>query len=788
LIFVTVAGLAFAQTAAKPPAATPGAAAPPSPAGTGAPPYRDPKLPIEQRVADLLGRMTIEEKVAQALSCNWEKTRLFEEKGRLFSAEKARKFIGHGIGQVTRASDKRAPREMAAFTNAIQKFLTEKTRLGIPAIVHEEALHGFVAAGATSFPQAIALGATFDVALVEEIFTVAAREMRARGAHQALAPVLDVARDPRWGRTEETYGEDPYLVSRMGVAAIRGFQGKGATGAVPLAGDRVIATAKHFAVHGQPEGGRNTAPGNFSERLLREVFLPPFQAAVLEAGVMSVMASYNEIDGIPAHANRWLLRDVLRGEWAFKGVVVADYFGIADLMKKHHVVADPATGARKALETGVDIELPEVDFYGTLADQIRRKTLAPTALDETVARVLRAKFLMGLFENATVDPEKVEIERRPADRALARKAAREAIVLLKNEKGLLPLDVNRIKSLAVIGPNAAVVRLGGYSDKPGRMVSVLDGIRARAGEKVKIVHAEGCGITTGNRGWNDDKVELPDPAQDAKLIDEATMVALSADVVILVLGQNEQVSREAYADNHLGDRDTLGLVGRQDDLVRAILKVGKPTVVVLINGSPLSVGEIARRVPAIVEGFYLGEETGSAMADILFGDVSPSGRLPITIPRHVGQVPAFYNVKPSATRPYLFAEAGPLWPFGFGLSYTTFRYDKLTVTPARIRPTGSATVSVQLTNTGKRAADEVVQLYLRDQVSSVTRPIKELRGFRRVHLGPGETRKVDLTLGPAELGLVNEAMKRVVEPGRFDVMVGGSSVDLKTARLEVTDR
>jgi beta-glucosidase len=773
-------------SAAVQPSPPPATATPVGPLGPRT--YQDPSLPIYRRVTDLLGRMTLEEKVAQVQSVNWQHTEVFDPKTRQFSVERARKLIPHGIGQITRPGDRRDARQAAELANAVQRFLVEKTRLGIPAIMHEEALHGFVAAGATSFPQAIALGATFDPALVEEVFTTAARQMRARGAHQALAPVVDVARDPRWGRFEETYGEDPYLVSRMGVAAIRGFQGHvdahGAGAGTRIDGAHVMPTAKHFAVHGTPEGGRNTAPGNYSERVVREVFFPPFEAAVREADVAAVMASYNEIDGIPAHANRWLLQDVLRREWGFGGLVVSDYFGVAELERKHHVVADLPSAGRKALDAGVDIELPEPEGFATLAGDVRAGRVPQARLDQAVARVLAAKFRLGLFEAPYVDAEHVPPE-SAADRALARRAADEAIVLLKNDKGLLPLDAARLRSIAVIGPNAAVCRLGGYSDVPARAVSVLDGIKARVGDKVRVVGLEGCGLTAGNRGWTDDRVELADAAVDARLVAEAARAAAAADVALLVLGQNEQLSREAWADNHRGDRGTLELVGRQMELARAVVAAGRPTIVLLVNGSPLAIPELARTVPAVVEGFYLGEETGAAVADVLFGDVSPSGRLPVTFARDVGALPAYYNHKPSARRPQLFEEPGPLWPFGFGLSYASFRYDGPRVRPERIAPDGRATVSVTVTNTSKRAADEVVQLYIHDLVSSVTRPVQELRGFRRVSLRPGESRQVDFVLGPAELGFFDERMQRVVEPGAFEVMVGGNSADVKHAQLEV---
>jgi beta-glucosidase len=757
----------------------------PASAAGGAAAYRDPKLPIDRRVADLLGQMTLAEKVAQLGSVNWDKNAIDDPKTHELSQSLAKKLMPDGIGEITRPSDRHDARGAVAFANAIQKFLVENTRLGIPALLHEESLHGFVAPGGTSFPQAIGLAATFDPPLLEEIFTVAARQSRARGVQHVLAPVVDVARDPRWGRIEETYGEDPYLVTRMGVAAIHGFQGRQPAGA-PVDGQHVLATAKHFTAHGTPEGGRNTAPGNYSPHVIREVFLPPFEAAVREAGVATVMASYNELDGIPSHANHWLLTDLLRGEWGFSGLVVSDYFGVAELERKHHVVATLPEAGRVALAAGVDLEVPQFEGFATLGADVKAGRVPMASIDRSVARVLRAKFLLGLFEHPYVAAD-LEGE-RPTDRALARRAADETIVLLKNERDTLPLDPARLKSIAVIGPNAAVTRLGGYSGAADRPISVVDGLRARLGDRVKVTTAPGCGLTTGNRGWADDLVQMSDPADDARLTAEAAKVAAAADVVLLVLGQNEQLSREGWADNHQGDRTSLDLPGKQMELARAVVAAGKPTILLLIHGSPLTIPELEHAVPAILDGFYLGEETGTAVADVLFGDVSPAGRLPVSVPRAIGTIPAYYDYKPSARRLYLFEQPGPEWPFGFGLSYTTFKYDRLAVKPEKIAPDGKTTVSVTVTNTGKRASDEVVQLYIHDVVSTVTRPVQELKGFRRVHLKPGESKKVEFPLGFEELSFYDVNMKRIVEPGRFEVMVGGSSDKTSKVNLDVVAR
>lgn len=748
-------------------------------------PYRNPNLPIDQRVADLLGRMTLHEKLAQMSifpgNIAEDVDSLLDSAGRLDTA-KALAAWPNGAGAVGRLGLHRSPGDTARLYNNIQRLLVEQTRLGIPALFVDEALHGLMAQGSASFPQAIALASAWDPDLVQDVFTAAAAEMRARGGNHALTPVLDLARDPRWGRTEETYGEDPHLAAAMGVAAVRGLQGDG----LPIAADRVLATAKHFAVHGQPEAGSNGGPTNFALRDIREVFLRPFQAAVTEAGVQSVMASYNEIDGIPAHVNRWLLGDVLRGEWGFEGFVASDGYGIHQLISEHHVAADTADAARQALLAGVDFELD--DTFPTLLGQVQAGLVSEAAIDQAVGRVLRAKFLLGLFEQPYADPDHAErITNCPAHQELALRAAQRALVLLKND-GLLPLDASRLRTLAVIGPNAADLHLGGYSVDPGRGVSVLDGLRARLAGKAQVRYAEGCRITEGVQGWQgwwNDAVIPADPAEDDARIAEAVEVACQADAVLLVLGENEATCREGWSAAHLGDRDTLDLPGRQDDLARAVLGTGTPAVVLLLNGRPLSIVELAESAPAILEGWYLGQETGTAVADVLFGDVNPGGKLPITFPRSVGQIPAFYNHKPSARRGYLFHSNAPLFPFGHGLSYTTFAYDNLRVTPQQIAPDGEAVVRVEVTNSGRRAGDEVVQLYLRDQVSSATRPVKELKGFRRITLQPGETQTVEFLLTPEHLQFLDGRMQMVVEPGLLDVMVGGSSSDLATITLEV---
>jgi beta-glucosidase len=757
------------------------------------PPYRDATRPVEERVRDLLSRMTLEEKIAQTLAIWKQKERITDGDGR-FVPEKAREALGSGIGQIARPSELRdrprkivlGPRENALFVNAVQRWLIENTRLGIPALTHEEALHGLTAPRGTHFPVPIALASSWDPALLEKVMAVAALEARARGTHHVLSPVLDLARDPRWGRTEETYGEDAFLVSRLGLAAIHGYQGRGQT----LAAGKVFATAKHFAAHGPHEGGINTAPTQFSERVLREEYLRPFEVAVQQAGVMAVMPSYNELDGLPAHKNRWLLETLLRREWGFRGLVVSDYFAIEQLVTRHGVASDLAEAASAALEVGVDVELPDPKAYLKLAELIGGGHLPEKALDDCVARVLRAKFLAGLFEDPYVDPGRAEaVSNTPEHRSLALEAARRSIVLLKNETSLLPLERAKIRKVAVVGPNARGVRLGGYSSDPGRGVDILDGIRQTAGPGIRVLYAEGVRITEHEPDWNADKVTFGDPALNRKRIAEAVSLVRRCDVAVVVIGTNESTSREAWSDTHLGDAADLRLASQQEELVDAVRVTGRPLVVVLINGRPLAIPRIAETVPAILEGFYLGQEGGTAVAEVLFGDYNPGGKLPISFPRHVGQLPVYYSRKPTSFRPYLDLSREPLFPFGHGLSYTTFALENATVAPEAIGPAGRATVSVEVRNTGARAGDEVVQLYVRDRVASVTRPVKELRGFERVSLAPGERRTVTFTLGSEELSLRDEHMRRVVEPGRFDVMLGTSSAAAAfTLPLEVVAR
>jgi beta-glucosidase len=763
-------------------------------------PYQQKNLSAEERVDDLLGRMTVEEKVAQ-MTCVWQKKAetLVADDG-TFDIEKARRSFAHGngIGQVGRPGDAggsghepekgRNARQQAQLTNDIQKFFIEESRLGIPVVFHEECLHGHAVLDGTSFAQPIGLAATFDPVLVERLYTMTALEARSRGVHQALTPVVDIAREPRWGRVEETFGEDPHLVTRMGVAAVRGFQGDAGFADKT----RVMATLKHFVAHGQPEAGQNCAPANVSMRDLREVFLPSFKAAVQEAGAISVMPSYNEVDGVPSHANRWLLRDVLRKEWGFRGFTVSDYYAIWELNDRpdthsHMVAGDKREAALLAVRAGVNIELPEPDCYLHLAELVRDGALQEAELDDLVAPVLLWKFRMGLFDDPYVDPDVADRVASSAEHiALVRDAARDVITLLKNDGALLPLDASALGTIAVIGPNANVALNGGYTGAPRHNVTVLEGIRARVGDGVKVLYSEGCRITVGG-SWYIDEVEVPTEEQDRAQIAEAVAVARQADVIVLAIGDSEQTSREAWSRKHLGDRASLGLFGRQSELVAAMVATGKPVVALLFNGRPIAITDVHATVPAILECWYLGQEAGNAVADVLFGDANPGGKMPISVPRSVGHIPSFYNHKPSARRGYLGDDVSPLYSFGFGLSYTTFSLTDVRLSSSSITRDGSTTVVVEIENTGARAGSEVVQVYVRDVVSSVTRPVKELKAFVRVRLAAGERRTVQLALGADAFAFYDIDMNYVVEPGEFRIMVGTSSrdEDLETVTLVV---
>lgn len=755
--------------------------------------YRQSAATVADRVADLLARMTLEEKLGQICAV-WNDKRLMMDDATAFDPAKARENFPDGIGMISRPSDRggpvsprvvagRGPAETVAFVNAAQAWALNETRLGIPILFHEEGLHGYAARDATCFPQAIALAGSFDTEMTREVAAATAAEIAARGVQQVLSPVVDVVRDPRWGRMEETFGEDPHLVSEMGVASVLGLQGE----TLPLAKDKVLATLKHLTGHGQPESGTNIGPAQISERALRENFFPPFATVIQRTKVAAVMPSYNEIDGVPSHVSDWLLQDILRGEMGFEGLVVSDYWALDDLERTHHVVPDLASAGARALEAGVDVDMPDGTAFRYLPELVRNGTVPIASVDRAVARVLATKFEAGLFDRSPfADAAMAEAATgNDAGRALALKAARRCVTLLQND-GQLPLNASILRRLAVVGPNAAAVRLGGYSGQPRRAVSVLEAIQTRVQGLFEVIHAEGCAITENDDWWEDEAVAA-DPDDNRRKIKEAALAARDADAIILCLGDTEQTSREAWAENHLGDRTSLDLPGEQNELAEAMFALGKPVIVVLLNGRSPSIVPIAQKASAILECWYLGQEGGTAIAEALFGDINPGAKLPVTLPRDVGQLPMFYNHKPSARRGWLFEDKTPLFPFGHGLSYTTFELSPPRLSAERIGLDGRVEVSVDVTNTGRRAGDEVVQLYVHDVVASLTRPVKELKGFKRVTLQPGETQSVRFELhAHRDLSFWDQRMQRIVEPGTFHIMTGPDSVQLQSVALDVT--
>jgi beta-glucosidase len=730
-------------------------------------------------VDELLSRMTLEEKVAQL--CAVHASRLLE--GRKFSEAKARAILGYGIGQITRllGSPELEPEEAVELGNAIQRFLKEKTRLGIPAMIHEECLSGLLCRRATVFPQAIALASTFDPELVKRVTTAIRKTMRALGVHQGLAPVLDIPRDPRWGRTEETFGEDPYLVSRMASAYIQGLQGEDLR-------EGIVATAKHFTAYGISEGGRNLAPAKVGERELREVFLFPFEVAVREAKVRSVMNAYHEIDGVPCAASSFLLTKVLREEWGFRGIVVSDYQAVRMLVTFHRVAENEKDAAILALQAGIDIELPDADCFPHLVAAVREGLLSEEVLNEAVRRVLSVKYELGLLEGLpSADPGSVALLDPPENRALAREVARASLVLLKND-GVLPLKKD-LRTLAVIGPNAhdPINLHGDYSFTThvpsvlawkGRearwevavpTVTVLEGIKAKVSPKTQVLYARGCGLTESSE-------------ED---LEEALEVARKAEVIVAVLGERSGLFRQSLSGEG-SDRVDLALPEAQRNLLKALHELGKPIVLVLVNGRPLELLWEYEHIPAILEAWYPGEEGGNAIADVLFGDYNPSGRLPISFPKALGQIPVYYNRKPTSFSEYLTLDARPLFPFGHGLSYTTFAYTDLRIEPQRVQSLEKVTIQCTVENVGDREGEEVVQLYIRDRVASCVRPEKELKGFVKVRLAPGEKKTIVFTLFPEQLAFFDQQMRLVVEPGVFDVMIGASSQDIRlSGTLEI---
>lgn len=713
------------------------------------------------RVATLLKEMTLEEKLGQ-LTQQWggesqdvnpgARDRALADILGVARAGLVGSFLGaHG----------------AEYTNKLQRAAVEESRLGIPLILGNDVIHGY----RTIFPIPLAEAASWDPGLIERACRVAATEARAAGTHWTFAPMIDVARDPRWGRIAETAGEDPYLGGRVAAARVRGFQGADLT-----APDSILACAKHFVAYGAAEGGRDYNTVDISLETLHEVYLPPFEAAV-RAGTGSIMSAFNEINGVPATANQYVLTTVLRDEWGFSGFVVSDWTSITEMIT-HGYATDAADAAAKAMTAGVDMDMCSFSYRDQLVKEITAGRYPETRVDAAVRRVLSAKAALGLFDNPYTDPARESaVILSVENRAVAREMVRESIVLLKNEGSLLPLSDDPA-SIAVIGPLADDRKdlLGTWAaeGKPDDVVTVLAGIRERAGPAVTVRHAQGCDLGGGT----------------ADGLVEAVQLAERSDVAIVVVGESKDMSGEGHS------RATLDLPPLQRKLVQAIYATGTPTVVVLMSGRPLSVRWCAEHVPAMIVAWHPGVEGGHGIADVLFGDFNPGGKLPVTFPRTVGQVPIYYNHKntgrpPNETRyssKYIDVPWTPLFPFGYGLSYTTFEFSNLRVEPSTIDRKGQVTVRVDLTNTGQRAGDEVAQLYIRDLVGSTTRPIRELKGFQRVTLEPGQTETVRFTLSPDELRFYHPSHGWMVEPGAFKVWVGPNSSDGLEGRFTVTNK
>ncbi|EOS54580.1 glycoside hydrolase family 3 N-terminal domain-containing protein [Paenibacillus barengoltzii] len=762
--------------------------------------YKDSSKPIPERVEHLLGLMTLEEKAGQLVQpFGWQTYEHKDGEIKLTEAFKEQVKSG-GVGSlygVLRADPWTgvtletglSPREGAEAVNAIQRYAIENSRLGIPILIGEECSHGHMAIGATVFPVPLSLGSTWNVELYREMCRAVARETRAQGGAVTYSPVLDVVRDPRWGRTEECFGEDAYLISEMAVASVEGLQGENLDGE-----DSVAATLKHFVGYGSSEGGRNAGPVHMGRRELLEVDLLPFRKAV-EAGAASIMPAYNEIDGVPCTTNEELLDDILRGEWGFDGMVITDCGAIDMLASGHDVAEDGRDAAIQAIRAGIDMEMSGVMFGKHLVEAVRSGQLEEEVLDRAVRRVLTLKFRLGLFERPYADPERAEQVIGSTEHVeLARKLASEGVVLLKNKDGVLPLSADA-GTIAVIGPNADVGynQLGDYtSPQPkSKVTTVLGGIRSKlANTPERVLYAPGCRINGNSREG----------------FDVALSCAAKADTVVMVVGGSSardfgegtidlrtgasKVTDNAESDMDCGegiDRMNLNLSGVQLELIQEIHKLGKPLVVVYINGRPIAEPWIDEHADAILEAWYPGQEGGHAIADILFGDVNPSGRLTISIPKHVGQVPVYYHGKRSRGKRYLEGDSQPRYPFGYGLSYTEFTYNNIALESDTIHKDGSTKVTVEVTNTGERAGAEVVQLYITDVASKVTRPAKELKGFRKIFLQPGETQTVEFTVGPEQLQYIGQNYKPVVEPGEFRVHVGKNVNDTLSAKLFVRE-
>lgn len=750
--------------------------------------YRDKSFSPTQRAKSLIAQMTLDEAAAQ-LNC----PRAADVMANPSQFQDKHPYFEFGIGGVYSASLDAGPAENAKAVIALQEAVISRSRFGIPAFIFEECLHGLLATGATQFPQAMAMACAFNPSLVEDVFSATAAEARSRGSQACFSPNLDVCTDPRWGRAEETWGEDPYLISTAANAIIKGLQGETSD---YLSEGKMAVSVKHFAGYGQGIGGRNFAPSHIGPVELQNVTLAPFRTAIQDSGAIGLMASHGEIDGVPAHADIELLDDTLRQDWGFDGYVVSDWDDIRRIYSLHGVASSEAESAIMALKAGVDIELANNGVYIMLPKLVREGLMSETFVRRAAERVLRAKFKCGLFDRPFANPElAAKLSRSTEHKKLARKMAEESVVLLKNEGNVLPLNPKQKQRILVVGPNAASVHLGGYSPKPHQGVSLLEGIREYTADLgIDVTYAQGCRITTGGEGNNEIETDVDDTAQFAssqnnkQLIADAVKLAGNADTIILAVGGNEHTAREAYfAGDSRGDRDDIDLFGDQNELIEALLKLNKPTTAVLIHGRPLSPQLLAAKCPAILDAFYLGEEGGHALARLLFGDVNPSGKLPITLVRNVGQIPGFYYQQPTGRfRNYVDSNSTPLFPFGHGLSYSSFEVRNPQVDRSEISITDTIKISVEVKNTGSRFGQEVVQLYIRDEIASRARPIKLLKGFEKVALSAGEEKQVEFVIGPNDFGFYDAEGKLLLEAGTLKVMVGNNSEDLKSTTITLS--
>lgn len=717
-------------------------------------PYKNASLPIDERVEDLLARMSIDEKVAQMRIFHANIGVESDEKGNLKLSDRVVEKLKLGIAGIKNPGEHISPLAAAKLNNELQKYIIESNRWGIPALFVTESYNGVDAAGSTKFGRPMTSAASFNPALVHRVWDVVGREARLRGMHMCHSPEADIMRDPRFGRMSEGFGEDTYLTTQMVVHAIKGVQGNYEGLAK---GTHIGAVAKHFAGYGQVLGGTNFAAIEISPRTLIDEIYPPFEAAIKEARTLGIMASHGDLNGIASHGNPELLTGVLRDQWGFDGYVISDSNDIARLYYFMKVAESPEAAALMGLEAGIDIDLYAEDSYAYLPEMFRKDPSIGGLIDRSVRRVLRTKMILGLFDNPYTDVKKVTKEvRSESSLALAQEADLESIILLKNEKNTLPLAKQAGKKIALLGPLVNEKTLASF--------------KAIAGNTMAIVAEKGFKLTNENTSVPE---LLPyDAAALEKLID----IAKNSDIVVLFLGGDEFTSKEAFFNNALGDRATIEPVGMQDELVQKVKALGKPVIVVVKHRRTLAINTIAQEADAILDAWDLSEMGDNSLAKIIFGDVSPSGKSPVTIPRSIGQMPFYYSMKEiNFKKEYLFLEKGPLYPFGFGLSYTTFAYSKPKISDTEMTPNTTLSVSVEVTNTGKTTSKEVVQMYIKDEIGSVLRPERELKGFDKIQLNPGETKTVTFEITPKMLEFTGLTMDKILEAGDYSVFIGSSS-------------